>query len=84
MEIDYNNIQKHFDAQIVETKEGKSIRLEEKGTNDVIHTFTKFIPKEKESDKDFAERFNNDFFCFWWQKKDNIVLIKDWFRRKYK
>lgn len=77
-QIDYNNIFNHCDAQLV----GNEIHLEEKETNDFILKFD-IEKKSTENDQQFFKRFG-DYYCDFVRKTKNRVIIKDWFRNKYK
>lgn len=88
MEIDYSNIQNHFDRMVESGKSG-TFKLVDKNRkvgnpNDESTIIElKFEVNSFDTAEEVAIKRDN-FYCDWIRIKDNIVLIKDWFRRKYK
>lgn len=83
--IDYNNIQNHFDMMVEDATSSK-FKLVDKnrkvGNPNDESTIIELDSKAQKGD-DLPEK-RHDFYCNWIRKTENRVLVKNWFRKKYK
>lgn len=71
MEIDYNNLQAHFD---IAQKKGKTFLMDKNRIADGS-------PFKKEDT--IIEITTNEPFCDWWRHTENRETVKNWFKEKY-